>query len=60
MPNPRKTAEKIASMILDYGLANSTWRDENSAAYNDLLAYREEITLDALHVLEGKKVPPSE
>lgn len=47
----REVATKSIARILDQGLAKSTWKDNNEQAYNDLLAYREDMIEDVLAVL---------
>lgn len=50
-PKPKTPAEKIVASILDQGLATSTWRDNNPAAYEELLKYRADLVADVDKVL---------
>lgn len=38
-----KLGERAANDILDYGLADSTWKELYPEAYKDLLTYRSDI-----------------
>lgn len=49
-------ARVVVASILDGGLCNSTWRDQNSAAYEELLKYREDMIHDVEKVLKASKV----
>lgn len=44
---PKELAKSIVGRILDHGLAMSTWRDNNSSAYEELLWYRVDIEASA-------------
>ncbi len=48
-----KLAKKIAAALLDKGLADSTWRDQNPDAYTELLDYRIDIENQIADVLDG-------
>jgi hypothetical protein len=50
----KNLAAVIVNRILDHGLANSTWRVLHPDAYNDLLEYREDITLSVYHHIRKK------
>ncbi len=47
-------ATVIVNRILDHGLAGSTWRAQHPEAFEDLLSYREDITLDVYHHIRRK------
>jgi hypothetical protein len=53
----KKLAKEIISSILDAGLKDSTWKDNNPHAYTDLLDYRLDMEVDVEKVLnqETKK-----
>lgn len=56
-PRPTTLAEKIVYRILDKGLAMSTWRNNNEAAYEELLKYRADMVKDVEKILEVTRGP---
>lgn len=51
----KELAKKVVNELLDNGLGQSTWRDNNIHAYYELLKYRDDIELSVEKVLKEEK-----
>lgn len=46
-----KIGKEIAEEILDKGLSECTWRENNPDAYTEMLTYRSDIAASVQHIL---------